>query len=126
MTQNRATLQSNTDGACDRPNVCGNHRAGPEDGVCETSDAHVSGVKTAIGFDTVDQQALAAGGGAAVGAAICLIPGVGWTACAATGVVISVATTYVFQHGICSGGRKLWWYDVKGGSTVGCRSSAPF
>jgi membrane protein implicated in regulation of membrane protease activity len=20
----------------------------------------------------------------------------------------------------------LWWYDVKGGSTVGCRSSAPF
>lgn len=89
-------------------------------------EVRFSGIKTAIGFNTVDQQALAAGGGAAIGAAICLIPGVGWAACAVIGVVVSVATTYVFQHGICSGGRKLWWYDVKGGSTVGCRSSAPF
>ncbi|MFJ3383418.1 MULTISPECIES: hypothetical protein [unclassified Curtobacterium] len=89
-------------------------------------EARFSGIKTAIGFNTVDQQALAAGGGAAIGAAICLIPGVGWAACAAIGVVVSVATTYVFKNGICSGGRKLWWYDVKGGSTVGCRSSAPF
>lgn len=89
-------------------------------------EARFSGIKTAIGFNTVDQQALAAGGGAAIGAAICLIPGVGWAACAAIGVVVSVATTYIFKNGICSGGRKLWWYDVKGGSTVGCRSSAPF
>lgn len=46
--------------------------------------------------------------------------------CAAIGVVVSVATTYIVKKGICSGGRKLWWYDVKSGSTVGCRSSAPF
>lgn len=89
-------------------------------------EARFSGIKMAIGFNTTDQQALAAGGGAAIGAAICLIPGVGWAACAAIGVVVSVATTYIFKNGICSGGRKLWWYDVKGGSTVGCRSSAPF
>jgi hypothetical protein len=89
-------------------------------------EARFSGIKMAIGFNTVDQQALAAGGGAAVAAAICLIPAVGWAACAVIGVVVSVATTYIFKNGICSGGRKLWWYDVKGGSTVGCRSSAPF
>jgi hypothetical protein len=89
-------------------------------------EARFSGIKMAIGFNTVDQQALAAGGGAAIGAAICLIPGIGWAACAAIGVLVSVATTYIFKNGICSGGRKLWWYDVKGGSTVGCRSSAPF
>ena len=89
-------------------------------------EAHVSGIKTAIGFNTVDQQALAAGGGTAIGAAICLLPGIGWAACTVIGVVVSVATTYIFKNGICSGGRKLWWYDVKGGSTVGCRSSAPF
>ncbi|OIH96548.1 hypothetical protein BIU90_17045 [Curtobacterium sp. MCBA15_001] len=89
-------------------------------------EAHVSGIRTAIGFNTVDQQALAAGGGAAIGAAICLIPGVGWAACAAISVVVSVATTYIFKNGICSSGRQLWWYDVNGGSTVGCRSSAPF
>ena len=89
-------------------------------------EARFSGIQTAIGFTTVEQQALAAGGGSAIGAAICLIPGVGWAACAAIGVVVSVATTYIFKNGICSGGRKLWWYDVKGRSTVGCRSPAPF
>ncbi|WP_423921357.1 hypothetical protein ACPEEZ_00625 [Frigoribacterium sp. 2-23] len=88
--------------------------------------ARFSGMRMAVGFNTVDQQALAAGGGAAVAAAICLIPGVGWGACAAIGVVVSVATTYIVRNGICRGGRTLWWYDVKGGSTVACRSSAPF
>lgn len=99
---------------------------GSADAITPFLEARFSGIKMAIGFNTVDQQALAAGGGAAIGAAICLIPGVGWAACAVVGVVVSVATTYVFKNGICSGGRKLWWYDVTGGSTVGCRSSAPF
>jgi hypothetical protein len=89
-------------------------------------EARFSGMRMAIGFNTVDQQALAAGGGAAIAAALCVIPGVGWAACAVIGVVVSVGTTYVLRNGICSGGRKLWWYDVSGGSTVGCRSSAPF
>lgn len=83
-------------------------------------------IKFAIGFNPVDQQALAAGGGASVAAAIYLIAGVGWAACAAIGVVASVATTYIFKNGRCSGERKLRWYDVKCGSTVGCRSTAPF
>lgn len=54
------------------------------------------------------------------------IRGTACASCAAIGVVVSVATTYIVKKGICSGGRKLWWYDVKSGSTVGCRSSAPF
>lgn len=89
-------------------------------------EARFSGIKMAIGFNTTDQQALAGGAATAIAAAICLIPGVGWAACTAIGVVVTVATTYIVKNGICSGGRKLWWYDVKGGSTVGCRSSAPF
>ena len=87
---------------------------------------HFSGIKMAVGFNTVDQQALAAGGGAAVAAALCLIPAVGWAACTIIGVVVGVATTYLVANGICSGGRTLWWYDVKGGSVINCRSSAPY
>lgn len=89
-------------------------------------EGRFSGGKTAVGFNTIDQQALASGGGAAIAAAICLLPGVGWAACAVVGIVVSVTTTYLVKNGICSGGRKLWWYDVRGGSTVACRSTAPF
>lgn len=89
-------------------------------------EVRFSGIKMAVGFNTVDQQALAAGGGAAIAAALCLLPGVGWAACAVIGVVVGVATTYLAANGICSGGRTLWWYDVKGGSVIHCRSSAPF
>ena len=85
-----------------------------------------SGIKMAIGLNTVDQQALASGGAAAIGAALCAIPGVGWAACTAIGIVVGVATTYIVQNGICSNGRVLWWYDVCGGSTINCRSSVPF
>jgi len=87
---------------------------------------HFSGARTAVGFNTVDQQALASGAAAGVAAALCAIPGVGWAACALIGVVVGVATTYIVSNGICSRGRTLWWYDVSGGSTVACRSSAPF
>lgn len=86
----------------------------------------MSGIKMAVGFNTVDQQALAAGAGALIAAGLCAIPGVGWLACAAIGVVVGVATTYLVANGICSRGRDLWWYDVSGGSTIACRSSAPF
>lgn len=88
-------------------------------------DVRFSGIKMAIGFNTVDQQALASGGAAVVTAAICAIPAVGWVACASIGVVVGVATTYVLANGICSRERILWWYDVSGGSTVECRKSAP-
>ncbi|MGB3374863.1 MAG: hypothetical protein WBA87_06970 [Microbacterium sp.] len=97
----------------------------PSDAITPFFEVHFKGIKTAVGFNTVDQQALAAGGGAAVAAAICLIPAVGWAACTVIGVVVSVATTYLLVNGICSGGRMLWWYDVPGGSTIQCRSSAP-
>jgi hypothetical protein len=87
---------------------------------------HISGFKTAVGFNTTDQQALQGGAAAVLGIALCAIPGVGWAACGIIGVVIAVAGAYVFAHGICSGGRVLWWYDVSGGSVTQCRSSAPF
>lgn len=89
-------------------------------------EVQFSGIKMAVGFNTVDQQALLAGGGAVLAAAICLIPAVGWAACAVVGVVVGVATTYLAANGICSGGRTLWWYDVKGGSVTNCRYSAPY
>lgn len=98
----------------------------PSDVITPRLAVHFSGIKMAVGFNTVDQQALAAGGGAAVAAALCLIPAVGWAACTIIGVVVGVATTYLVANGICSGGRTLWWYDVKGGSVINCRSSAPY
>lgn len=98
----------------------------PSDVITPFLEVRFSGIKMAVGFNTVDQQALAAGAGAAVAAALCLIPGVGWAACTVIGIVVGVATTYLVANGICSGGRTLWWYDVKGGSVINCRSSAPF
>ncbi|WCD93816.1 hypothetical protein [Microbacterium sp. nov. GSS16] len=98
----------------------------PSDVITPFLEVRFSGIKMAVGFNTVDQQALAAGGGAAVAAALCLIPGVGWAACTVIGIVVGVATTYLVANGICSGGRTLWWYDVKGGSVINCRSTAPF
>ncbi|MFY9713358.1 MAG: hypothetical protein WAK00_07785 [Microbacterium sp.] len=98
----------------------------PSDVITPFLEVRFSGIKMAVGFNTVDQQALAAGGGAAVAAALCLIPGVGWAACTIIGIVVGVATTYLVANGICSGGRTLWWYDVDGGSVINCRSSAPF
>lgn len=98
----------------------------PSDVITPFLEVRFSGIKMAVGFNTVDQQALAAGAGAAIGAALCLIPGVGQVACVIIAVVVSVATTYVVANGICSGGRTLWWYDVNGGSVINCRSSAPF
>ncbi|MBT2483556.1 MULTISPECIES: hypothetical protein [unclassified Microbacterium] len=98
----------------------------PSDVITPFLEVRFSGIKMAVGFNTVDQQALAAGGGAAVAAALCLIPAVGWAACTVIGIVVGVATTYLVANGICSGGRTLWWYDVDGGSVINCRSSAPF
>lgn len=98
----------------------------PSDVITPFLEVRFSGIKMAVGFNTVDQQALAAGGGAAVAAALCLIPAVGWAACTVIGIVVGVATTYLVANGICSGGRTLWWYDVQGGSVINCRSSAPF
>jgi len=82
--------------------------------------------KYAFGFNTTEQQMIASGATTAIAAAVCLIPAIGWAACALIAVVVAVATTYVTRNGVCTGGRTLWWYDVAGGSVIQCRSTAPF
>lgn len=88
----------------------------------------LNGQYVAIGFNTLEQQMLASGSTTLLVAAICAVPAVGWVACAIVGVVVAVATTYVTRNGVCSNKRTLWWYDSPkgGGSTIQCRSSAPW
>lgn len=88
----------------------------------------VNGQYLAIGFNTLEQQMLASGSSTLLAAAICAVPAVGWVACAVVGVVVAVGTTYVTRNGVCSNGRTLWWYDSLkgGGSTIQCRSTAPW
>lgn len=95
----------------------------------QTADVTVrlSGSRVAIGFSQRDQVILkSAAASTILTAAVCAIPGVGWAACAVVGFAVSVAASYVIRKGICSNGRTLWWYDVRGGSTIQCRSTRPF
>jgi hypothetical protein len=85
-----------------------------------------SGGRWAIGLNSTDQSALGSGIVTIVTAPLCLIPGVGTVACIALEALIAIATAYVLAHGVCSKNHFLWVYDVKGGSAVGCRSTAPF
>lgn len=79
-----------------------------------------------ISFNQFDQNTLSnVFISAALTGAICAVPGVGGVVCALAGVAISIGVSYVHKNGVCSGNRQLYWYDVKGGSTMGCRSSAP-
>lgn len=79
-----------------------------------------------FGFNQFDQNVLSnAFLAAGLTAAICAIPGVGWVACVVAGIAVSVGTSYVHKNGVCSGGRTLYWWDVRGGSTIGCLSSVP-
>ncbi|MFS4507619.1 hypothetical protein ACMA46_15440 [Clavibacter sp. Sh2141] len=63
-----------------------------------------------ITLNSTDQAAIAAGGGYAVGAAICAIPAVGQAACVAVGAVIAAATVYISENGVCGSGRELRIY----------------
>lgn len=75
----------------------------------------------AVGLNRADQALLVGGGGAALGLALCAIPGV----CPVSTILIAGAVAYLTERGLCPEGQQLWWYDVKGGSTFACRSSAP-
>lgn len=61
----------------------------------------VSGSGFYITFNSVDQRALASGSGAALGVAICAIPGIGWAACAVTSFIIGAGIVYVNAYGVC-------------------------
>jgi len=75
----------------------------------------------AVGLNRADQALLVGGGGAALGLALCAIPGV----CPVSTILIAGAVSYLTERGLCPETQQLWWYDVKGGSTFACRSSAP-
>ncbi|MBU4215040.1 MAG: hypothetical protein KJ792_10325 [Actinobacteria bacterium] len=63
-----------------------------------------------ISFTAGEQQALLAGGGAALVGAICIIPAVGTVACVVAGVVVAAATAFVADRGICTNRRWLRVY----------------
>jgi hypothetical protein len=79
------------------------------------------GQHMAIGLNRADQALLVGGGGAALGLALCAIPGV----CPVSTILIAGAVSYLTEQGLCPEPQQLWWYDVNGGSTFACRSSAP-
>lgn len=60
-----------------------------------------------ITLNSTDQAALTNGGAAAIGAALCAIPAVGWAGCGVIAVVLAVATTYVNAYGLCANQRVL-------------------
>lgn len=95
-----------------------------------SNDARLGAGKTKngywISFNQFDQNTLSnAFAAAALTTAICVIPGVGVAACAVAGVIVSVGVSYIHKSGVCSKNRELYVYDVKGGSVVECRASAP-
>lgn len=70
-----------------------------------------------ITFNNVDQRALASGAGAALGAAICLIPGIGQAACLVSTGIVAAGIVYVNAYGICPNERTLR-LDAKFDGTV--------
>lgn len=54
-----------------------------------------------VKFNNTEQKMIANGGGAALGVAICAIPGVGWALCATTSGIIAAALIYLEAEGYC-------------------------
>lgn len=69
-----------------------------------------------------EQDLIIAGSGAAVGAAICAIPAVGWAACSVIGIVLAGATVILSHEGRkCSGRIRMhysWSGAVRGSECV--------
>jgi hypothetical protein len=66
------------------------------------------GRRVFVSFNRTDQEALATGGGTALGAAICVVGSP--VACGIAGTIIAVALVYLNNNGICGGGRELRIY----------------
>ncbi|KAA9107625.1 hypothetical protein [Microbacterium rhizomatis] len=79
------------------------------------------GQYVAVGLNRADQAMLLGGGGTALGLVLCAIPGV----CVVSTILLAGAVAYLTERGLCPESQQLWWYDVQGGSTFACRSSAP-
>jgi len=54
-----------------------------------------------VSFNRVDQAAIAGGGAAAIAAAICVIPGIGWASCAVAAGLVTAAAIYIGAYGMC-------------------------
>lgn len=52
-------------------------------------------------LNAFDQNMLIGGGGAAVTAALCAIPGLGWIGCGAITIAVIAAAAWVSTHGMC-------------------------
>jgi hypothetical protein len=68
-------------------------------------------------FNHTDQKAILYGGGAGIGAAICIVGTP--AACVVAAIIIGVALVYLDHHGICGNSRKLRvrWFPTVGGAT---------
>ena len=61
-----------------------------------------------VDFNRTDQSVLLAGGGAALAAALCFIPGVGIPLCIVAAAVVGAATTALAAQGLCRGTMRVW------------------
>lgn len=96
--------------------------AQPDPGTVSTMIEFITkGQYMAVGFNKAEQAALTAGGGVAIGLALCAIPG----ACVISTILVAGATGYLAEQGLCPGNQLLWWHDVNGGSTFSCSTTAP-
>ncbi|WP_156844898.1 hypothetical protein [Corynebacterium maris] len=67
-----------------------------------------------IDFTPLEQDLIAGGGGVALGAAICAIPGVGWAACTVVGAIISGATVVLSHNRPCGDNWIRFHYNWAG------------
>lgn len=72
-----------------------------------------------ITLNRADQTALRNGAAAAVGAALCAIPAVGWMVCAGIMGTLAIAMTYIGKHGLCATSKPQLKIFVKTG-VFGC------
>ena len=89
------------------------HPAAPKDsegGMSPMLGGGINGTGIYISFNALDQQAIIAGGGAALAAAICFIPAVGIPACIAASAVVAAATVYLANAGLCANRDELFVY----------------
>lgn len=83
--------------------------AAPQDGVFTPQ---LSGGSDSVGFYVLlspfEQNLVLGGGATALGAALCLIPGLGAVSCVAIQAAIVVAAAWIGTHGICPGHLKAY------------------
>lgn len=59
-------------------------------------------------LNNFDQNMVVGGGAAAVSAALCAIPAVGWVGCAAITVAVVAANVWISQNGLCPQNLKMY------------------